>query len=307
MFRGTYTAIVTPYTFDSPRVRYIGKSSPIKIPVIDEETFEGLINYNIHKGGTGIVVCGTTGESTTLNNLEHERVIDLAVQISNKRFPIIAGTGSNSTEEAINMTQKAEELGADGILSVVPYYNKPSQEGLYRHFKAIANNTNLPIILYNIKGRTGVNLETSTLLRLAKDCSNIVAVKEASGDMNQIKEIIKKRYKGFSVLSGDDKLTYELIKEGGDGVISVVSNYAPREMSNLVDYALKGKYSDAKRLHDKLSPLFEASMLAGNPSSIKYILEKRGKIPECVYRLPICEPSETDKAKIENLLENIGF
>src|SRR3989338_5937498 len=197
MYKGVYTAIITPFKKDGS---------------VDEECLKKLIDFNIKNGVSGIVPCGTTGESPTLSHEEHDRVIELAVEHVDGRAKVIAGTGSNATSEAIRLTKHAEEAGADACLLVSPYYNKPTQEGLYRHFKAIADSVDFPCIVYNIKGRTGVNVETSTLMRLAKDCQNINGVKEASGDINQMGEVIRQRPSNFSVLSGDDNMTLELIK-----------------------------------------------------------------------------------------------
>ena len=227
---GVYTAIITPFKEDGS---------------LDEETLKKLIDFNIEKGISGIVPCGTTGESPTLSHEEHDKVIELTVQHVNKRVPVIAGTGSNCTAEAIRLTKHAEEVGVDAALVVNPYYNKPTQEGLYRHFKAVADSVKIPIVVYNIQGRTGVNVETPTLIRLAKDCSNIVAVKEASGNMEQMKDVIAQKPEGFSVLSGDDGIALELIKNGGNGVISVASNLVPDKMSEMVKLALDGNFEEA--------------------------------------------------------------
>src|SRR3989339_1089850 len=250
MFRGVYTAIITPFREDGS---------------VDEACLKKLIDFNIKSGVSGIVPCGTTGESPTLSHQEHDRVIELTVQHVNKRVPVIAGTGSNSTTEAIRMTTYAENAGADACLLVNPYYNKPTQEGLYRHFKAIADSVKFPCIVYNIKGRTAVNVETSTLMRIVKDCKNVVAVKEASGDLNQMKEVIAQRPEGFSVLSGDDNMALDLIKAGGNGVISVASNAVPDRMVAMVKAALDGNFDEAEKLNKDLAPLFEAEFIETNP------------------------------------------
>ncbi|RPJ59209.1 MAG: 4-hydroxy-tetrahydrodipicolinate synthase, partial [Dehalococcoidia bacterium] len=257
MFRGVFTAIVTPFNEDEN---------------VDEPTLKNLIDFNIANGVNGIVPCGTTGESPTLSHEEHDRVIELTVEHVNGRATVIGGTGSNSTREAIRLSRHAETAGVDAVLLVNPYYNKPTQEGLYRHFRAIAESVNIPCILYNIKGRTGVNLETDTLLRLVNDCPNMAGVKEASGDMRQIKQVIAGRTNGFSVLSGDDNITLELIKSGGDGVISVASNFIPAQMSRLVKLALAGNFAEAETLDKELAPLFEAEFVETNPIPIKYML-----------------------------------
>jgi 4-hydroxy-tetrahydrodipicolinate synthase len=291
MFRGVFTAIVTPFTADEN---------------VDEPTLRSLIDFNLANGVTGIVPCGTTGESPTLSHEEHDRVVKLTVEHVNGRVPVIAGTGSNSTREAISLSQHAQQSGANALLLVTPYYNKPTQEGMYRHFKAIAESVNIPCIVYNIKGRTGVNLETDTLVRLMEDCPNIVGVKEASGDLNQMKEVIARRREGFCVLSGDDNLTVPLIKEGGDGVISVASNFIPAQMSRLVKLALDGNFADAEALEKELAPLFSAEFVETNPIPIKYMLSLQGMCQE-VYRLPMCELRPASKEKVKAVLAEMGL
>jgi 4-hydroxy-tetrahydrodipicolinate synthase len=289
MFKGLYTAIITPFKEDEK---------------VDYEALKELIEFNIKNGVDGIVPCGTTGESPTLDYIEHEDVIEFVVKYVNKRVKVIAGTGSNCTREAIDLSQQAEDSGADAILLVNPYYNKPTQEGLFRHFKAIADSVKIPCILYNIKGRTAVNLETPTLMRLIKDCKNIVGVKEASGDMNQIKDVIRQRPKGFSVLSGDDNITLDLIKNGGDGIISVVSNIVPDRVSKMVKLAFEGKMNEAEKLNKELAPLYEAAFIETNPIPVKYMVSLKGMCKE-VYRLPMCEMSEEHKNKVKQVLRNL--
>lgn len=291
MFRGVYTAIITPFKEDGS---------------LDKQCFKRLIEFNIENGINGIVPCGTTGESPTLSYKEHHKVIELAVKYVNKRVPVIAGTGSNSTVEAIELTQNAEQAGADACLLVSPYYNKPTQEGLYRHFKAVANSVKFPCIIYNIKGRTGVNVETSTLMRLANDCSNIVGVKEASGDLNQMKDVISKKPAGFSVLSGDDNMTLDLIKAGGDGIISVASNVIPDRMVALVNLALAGNFAEAERMHNELMPFFKAEFIETNPIPIKCALALKGMCNE-VYRLPICELSAEHKEELKRVMAEMNL
>ena len=289
MFKGVYTAIITPFKEDES---------------VDEDSFRNLIDFNIKAGVNGIVPCGTTGESPTLDHREHDKVIELTVEHVDGRVSVIAGTGSNSTKEAVRLTKHAEDAGADGCLLVSPYYNKPTQEGIYRHFKAIAMSVDFPCIIYNIKGRTAVNVETATLMRLAKDCSNIIGVKEASGDLNQMKDVIKHRPDGFSVLSGDDNMTLDLIKAGGDGVISVASNVVPDRMVSLVKTALKGNFAEAQKMHDALMPLFKAEFIETNPIPIKAALVLKGMCKE-VYRLPMCELSAEHKAELKKVLEDM--
>ena len=286
MFEGTYTAIITPFLADE---------------TVDYAALERLIDFNIAGGVDGIVPCGTTGESPTLATDEHNRVIEFTVQCVRGRGQVIAGTGSNSTSEAVTLTQHAERVGADAALLVSPYYNKPTQEGLYRHFKTIAQNTSLPCILYNIKGRTAVNIETPTLLRLAVDCPNIVAVKEASGDVAQIRDVLAQRPAGFGVLSGDDALTLEVIRFGGQGVISVVSNVVPEAVSKLTKLALAGDFAGAEAIYAGLSPLFTTAFIETNPIPVKYMLSLLGMCSE-TYRLPLCEPGADNKIVIQQAL-----
>lgn len=285
--QGTFTAIVTPFKKDES---------------VDYDALGNLIEFQIKNGVTGIVPCGTTGESPTLNNEEHNKVIEFTVKKVNKRVLVIAGTGSNCTKEAIEQTIHAEHAGADASLQVNPYYNKPTQEGLYLHFRAIANATKLPIVLYNIKGRTGVNLETPTLLRLIKDCKNILAVKEASGDMTQIKEVIQKTPEYFSVLSGDDNLTQEIIASGVDGVISVASNISPNRVATMVKTGLKGNHNESKKLSDELMSLFKGCFIETNPIPIKFMVAQK-KMCEQIYRLPMCEMSEEHKKQTIELMK----
>lgn len=291
MFKGVYTAIVTPFKEDES---------------VDKKALKKLVEFNIKNGVDGIVPCGTTGESPTLSHKEHDRVIELTVKYVNKRAKVIAGTGSNCTKEAVRLTKHAEDAGADACLLVAPYYNKPTQEGIYRHFKAIAESVKFPCIIYNIKGRTGVNIETPTLMRMANDCKNIVGVKEASGDLNQIRDVIAKRAKGFSVLSGDDNLTLDLIKAGGDGVISVASNIVPDKMAAMVKVALDGNFEGAEKINKWLEPLFKAEFIETNPIPIKAALAMRGMIKE-IYRLPMCELSGEHKEELKKVLVEMGI
>ena len=286
---GVFTAIVTPFKEN-------GK--------VDYQTLGKLIDFNLKNGIHGIVPCGTTGESPTLTEEEHSEVVRFTVKHVNKRALVIAGTGSNCTRTAIELTQEAERDGADGALVVNPYYNKPTQEGLYRHFKAVADSVSIPIVVYNIKGRTGVNVGTDILMRLAKDCKNIVAVKEASGDIEQMKEVIAKRPDGFSVLSGDDGLAFELIKNGGDGLISVASNVVPKEVSEMVASALAGDFETAQKKNSFLAELFEKEFIETNPIPIKAMLAMQGKIKE-IYRLPICELNPDNRIIIKDLMQKM--
>lgn len=295
-FEGVYTAIVTPFSPEE---------------YVDEDSLEALIDFNIEGNVDGIVFCGTTGESPTLDHPEHDNVIELGVQLTKKRVPVIAGTGSNCTREAIRLTQHAEQVGADVSLQVVPYYNKPSQEGQYRHFRKIAEATKLPIIIYNIPGRTGVNMEPETFERLLRDCGNIVGLKESppgKTDEERLKEMeryirVAPQYQA-SVLSGDDGLALETIKLGGQGVISVASNIVPAMMSKMVNLALQGRYDEAKIINKKLSPLFKVLFVDTNPIPIKYALSRMGRCKE-IYRLPLCEMSQAHKEEVDIVLRDM--
>jgi 4-hydroxy-tetrahydrodipicolinate synthase len=242
MFKGAMTAIVTPFTEDGS---------------IDEQALRKFVDFQIENKIDGIVPCGTTGESPTLEHDEHKKVVETTIDAVNSRVKVVAGAGSNSTKHAVELTKLAAELGADGTLHVCPYYNKPTQEGLFRHFSEIAKAVDSPIIVYNIKGRTAINMETATLARLQKEHSNIAAVKEASGDTEQMQDVINTLPKEFDVLSGDDNMTLPLMKMGGRGVISVASNIIPGEIHQLTEYALNGDFEKAEELHNKLMPLFE--------------------------------------------------
>lgn len=271
-FNGVYTALITPFT---------------DIGTVDYQALERIVNDQIESGIDGLVPCGTTGESPTLSHEEHDRVIAQTIKYAAGRVPVIAGTGSNATTEAIRLSQHAEDSGADAVLLVNPYYNKPTQKGLFLHFKAIADSVKIPCILYNIKGRTGVNLETETLIRLENECSNIVAVKEASGSLDQMKDVIEGTDDDFSVLSGDDNLALDLIKAGGDGVISVASNLFPREMVRMVHSAMDGNWDEADRLGGWFRDFFSLCFVETNPIPIKTAMAHAGWCRES-FRLPMC-------------------
>ncbi len=290
MFEGVFTAIVTPFTED-------GK--------IDEEALRRLVDFQIEKGISGLVPVGTTGESPTLDHEEHHRVIEIVIDQTKGRVPVIAGTGSNCTEEAIRMTEKAKEAGATASLQVAPYYNKPTQEGFYRHFTAVADAVDIPIIVYNIPGRSGKNIENSTMLELAKH-KNIVGVKEASGNINQMMDLILKKPNSFVVLSGDDNLTLPLMALGGKGVISVASNIVPDRMAEFVGAALKGNWNKARKLHYELLPLFRAIFIETNPIPIKAALAMKGMIKE-TYRLPMCEMTEEHRNTLRDVLKKLNI
>jgi len=288
MFQGVFTALVTPFNKDKS---------------INEEDLKKLVDFNIENGVSGIVPMGTTGESPTLNHDEHIQAIEIVCKHVNKRVPVIAGTGSNSTREALFLTSRAKDLGADASLQVAPYYNKPTQEGFYRHFKAIADEVDLPMIIYNIPGRTGKNIETDTIVRLAEH-PNIIGVKEASGSLPQMMDVIYRTPDDFIVLSGDDNLTLPLMAAGGKGVISVASNIIPGRMSALVRAGLNGNFEEMRKLHYELLPFFKVEFIETNPIPIKTALAMKGMIKE-VFRLPMCEMSGENKKKLKIVLKSL--
>lgn len=288
MFSGSYVAIVTPFSK--------GK--------FDEKAMAELIEFQISNGTDGIVPCGTTGESATLSPQEHERVIAATIEIVHKRVPVIAGTGSNSTDEAIIFTKHAKEAGADGALLITPYYNKPPQEGLYRHFQSVAQAVDLPLILYNIPGRTSVNMLPATVARLSQ-IDSIVGIKEGSGSLQQVSEIIHRCKAGFLVLSGDDPLTLPMMAIGGKGVITVTANVAPRDMSEMVSAALSDDYDKARTLHYKLAPLFSALFLETNPIPVKTALAMMGKCGDEV-RLPLTPLAKEFHPQLKEALRVTG-
>ena len=290
MFKGSIVAIVTPF----------------KNGKIDEKKLRELIDFQIKNGTSGIVPCGTTGESATLNFEEHESVIQITIEQTNKRVPVIAGTGSNSTQEAIMLTQQAARAGADASLQVSPYYNRPTQRGLYEHFKAIAQSVKIPIILYNIASRTGVNIDPETIAKLAKDCKNIVAVKEASGSLDQMSRIRNLCPKEFNLISGDDGLTLPVLSIGGTGIISVVANIVPKDVAGLVSAFEKGDLKKAEELHYKLLPLIKAVFLETNPIPIKTAMGLLGMC-EPDLRLPMCAMSADNLEKLKIALKDYGL
>ena len=300
MFKGSIVAIVTPFSAAD------GSASGGKKSEIDEKRLRDLIDFQIGQGTSGIVPCGTTGESATLDFQEHEAVIRITIEQVKKRVPVIAGTGSNSTQEAIMLTQQAASAGADASLQVSPYYNRPTQRGLYAHFKAIAQSVKIPIILYNIAGRTGVNIEPETIAKLAKDCKNIVAVKEASGSLDQMSRIKQLCPKEFDLISGDDGLTLPVLSIGGIGIISVVANIVPADVANLVAAFAKGDFKKAKELHYKLLPLIKAVFLETNPIPIKTAMGLLGMC-EPGLRLPMCNMSDDNLEKLKQALKNYGL
>ena len=289
-FQGSLVAMVTPFR--------AGK--------IDEAKVRELVDFHVQGGTDAIIPCGTTGESPTLTHDEHHRMIDLVVDAANKRIPVVPGTGSNCTAEAISLTRHAERAGASAVLVVNPYYNKPTQEGLYQHFRAVAESTTLPVILYNIQGRTAVNVETATLGRLVRDCQNIVGVKEASGSLDQQSQVILETGPYFSVLSGDDNIPLPLLAIGGRGVVSVIANIVPRETADMVHAALDGDWKRARDLHYKLFPLARAAFLETNPIPIKEAMAMAGMI-EPEFRLPMCRMGEANREKLRGILRAYGL
>ena len=289
MFSGAIVAIVTPFRK--------GK--------VDEKSLRELIEFQIKNGTDGIVPCGTTGESSTLSHEEHDRVIEITIDAVKKRVPVIAGTGSNSTDEALRLTRHAHEAGADGALMVCPYYNRPTQEGLYQHFKIIAESVPIPIVPYNIPSRTGVNLMPETVARLAK-ISNIVGIKEASGSLKQMQDVISLCGDKFDVLSGDDFFTFPLLAIGGRGVISVVSNIVPADMAAMIDAFEGGDIKRAKELHHNLVPLIDALFIETNPVPVKAALSMMGKISYDV-RLPMYKMSDSNYEKLKAVMKNYGL
>ena len=287
MFSGSIIAIVTPFRN--------GK--------IDERAFADLIEWQIANGTSGIVPCGTTGESATLTHEEHHRVVKLTVEVVNRRVPVIAGTGSNSTAEAISLTRHAREAGADGALLITPYYNKPTQEGLYRHYKAVAEAVDIPQVLYNIPGRTGVNMVPATVARLAV-MKNIVGIKEGSGSVQQASDIAQACGDRLTVLSGDDALTLPMMAVGAKGVITVTANVMPKEMAQLVASFLAGRIDEARRIHFALSSLFAALFCETNPIPIKEALGMMGKIdPE--LRLPLCSMGADNRNQLARVMKEL--
>ena len=289
MFEGAMVALVTPF----------------KKGKVDEKKLAELVEFHIKNGTSGIVPCGTTGESATLSYEEHDRVIEVVIEAAHKRVPVIAGTGSNSTSEALMLTKHAKKAGADASLQVSPYYNRPTQEVLYLHFKTIAEEVGLPMIVYNIASRTGVNIEPETMARISK-VKNIVGVKESSGSLEQMSRIRYLCGDKFALISGDDALTLPLLSIGGAGVISVVNNIAPKDVSNMVAKFKKGDIEGARKLHYKLLPLIKAIFIETNPIPVKTAMSLMGMI-EPDLRLPMCPMSEANLEKLKKALKDYGI
>ena len=290
MFTGTYTAIVTPF----------------KNGTLDERALERLIKAQIAGGVDGIVPVGTTGESPTLSFEEHIRVIELSVKFAAKKVPVLAGTGANSTSEAVFLTQEAEKAGADGSLQVAPYYNKPTQEGLFQHFRSIARATRLPIILYSVPGRCGIEIGVDTVNRLAHDSSNVIGIKEAGGHPDRVSQLRNSLGKKFTILSGDDSLTLPFMAVGANGVISVASNVIPRDVSNLVKAFRLGKPDAALKIHQKFFPLFKDLFIETNPIPVKAALAMLGQIEE-EYRLPLVSLADKNRETLRATLKACGL
>jgi 4-hydroxy-tetrahydrodipicolinate synthase len=272
---------------------------------LDEETLRKLVRRQVDAGINFLVPCGTTGESPTLTRAEHLRVVEIAVEEAGGRIPVLAGAGGYNTSEVIELAKELEHVGADGILSVTPYYNKPTQEGLYQHYRAIADAIRLPIVVYSVQGRTGVNVEPATLARLAR-IETIVGVKEASGNIGQMANVLHEVPKHFTVLSGDDAVTIPLIALGGRGVISVVSNEIPGRMTQLAQCCLHGDFEGARVIQARYLPLMNVNFVESNPIPVKAAMGLMGLL-DPVYRLPMCPPSSASLAKIEKVLEAVGL
>jgi len=290
--RGCATALVTPFKADG---------------TVDESRMRALIERQINGGVRLLVPCGTTGESATMSEAEDATVIGLTVEVARGRARVIAGTGSNSTTVAIEYSQRARDLGADAMLQVAPYYNKPTQEGLYVHFRAVAEAIpDTPIVLYNVPGRTSSNIAAQTVLRLARDCENIVAIKEASGNLSQIMEILRERPANFCLLSGDDAVTLPLIALGGEGIVSVASNEIPDLMSRMTELALAGNWSDARALHYRLLPLMEINFIESSPGPVKAAMALMGLLEEN-FRLPLVPIQEKSRNRIREVIAELGL
>ena len=289
MFSGTATAIITPFKKDGS---------------VDEDALRRLVDFQEKNGVGTIVPCGSTGESATLSPEEHIHVVSIVIDQA-KKAKIVAGAGSNSTSEAINFSRSVMDLGADGILSISPYYNKPTQEGIYQHYKAISEAVDIPIVVYNVPGRTGSNITAETTLRMA-ELDGIAAVKEASGNMEQIQMILAERPKGFLVLSGDDALTFPMMALGAEGTISVASNCIPKEVSTIVDLCRRNKFIEARDIHLRMMPLFKGLFMESNPIPIKYIMKKLG-FTVGALRLPLTEISAENKKRMDAILAELNI
>lgn len=290
MFEGSIVAIVTPFSGGN----------------VDEKALSNLIEFHIENGTHGIVACGTTGESPTLSHEEHEHVIEIVVKAVNKRIPVIAGTGSNSTDEAVRLTSFAKKVGATGSLLVVPYYNKPTQDGLTKHFAAIANKVDIPIILYNVPGRTGVGLHPKTTAALAKSFENIVGIKDATGSVQDASNTLSLTGLDFTLLSGEDTINYPLLTIGGKGFITVTANIAPKDVADLYNHFASGDIEKSRDLHYKLLELNKAMFIESNPIPVKTALSLMGMVKE-EFRLPLSNMSQNNKTKLKDALTSYGL
>jgi 4-hydroxy-tetrahydrodipicolinate synthase len=290
MFTGCGTALVTPFRRDLS---------------LDEETLRKLVQRQIQAGIDFLVPCGTTGENPTLTRDEHLRVVAITLEEAKGKVPVLAGAGGYHTQEVIELARELERMGVDGLLSVTPYYNKPTQEGLVQHYQAIAKAVRLPIVVYSVQGRTGINVEPATLARLAQT-ENIIGVKEASGNISQMANVLHETPPGFTVLCGDDAIALPLIALGGRGLISVVSNQIPAEMTQLVQACLKNDFQTARLVQARYLPLMNINFVESNPIPVKAAMALMGLL-EPVYRLPLCPPSPANLARIEKVLDSIGL
>ncbi len=291
MFKGSIVALITPF----------------KDGLIDKNSLKKLIEFHIENDTDAIVIAGTTGESATLTFSEHEELIKMAVEFAEKRIPIIAGTGANATHEAVSMTKFAEKVGADASLQIVPYYNKPTQEGIYQHFKAIAEETNIPLILYNIPSRTGVDMLPETFARLFADFPNIIGIKEATGNVARVSEIISLTNPDVVVLSGDDALTLPMMAVGAKGVISVANNIIPKEIARMCNLALEGNFEEARKIHDRYWKLFKVLFIETNPIPVKTAAYLMGLIDDGELRLPLYHMSKSNEEKLRETLKEYGL
>ena len=289
IFKGLGIALVTPFLSDGS---------------VDYKSLQRLVEYQIQNGADFFCILATTGETPCLTAEEKERIKNLVVELNKGRLPILMGCGGNNTAAVVEELKTADLSGIDGILSVCPYYNKPSQEGLYQHFKAIAKASPLPVVLYNVPGRTGINLKPETTVRLAKDCENIVAIKEASGSLEQVDEIIKNAPLGFDVISGDDALTFSMIASGAAGVISVIGNALPKEFSRMIRYEFRGEYEPARKIHHRFTELYSLLFVDGNPAGVKSLLHEMGFI-ENELRLPLVPTRITTMQKMAAILKEL--
>ncbi len=287
MFKGSFVALTTPF----------------KGGKIDEKKYAGLINFHLDNGTSGIVPCGCTGEAATMTHEEQKRMMDLTVEIVGKRAPVVAGSGSNNTGEAVSLSKHAKKAGCDGVLHITPYYNKPTPEGQYRHYEKIAREADIPVMLYNVPSRTGISMLPETIARLSK-IDNIVAIKEASGSLDQVTQILS--LCDIAVLSGDDSLTLPMMSLGATGVVSVAANIVPADISGLVRMCLEGRFADARGIHFKLAPLFKAMFIETNPLPVKACMGIMGMIdPE--WRLPLCPPKAETVEKLRDVLKRQGL